>query len=508
LAPTASQLVQQAKRVKPLTDEHLWGYIAAFCGVEVPRARITLRPGCRNHVAPFEYLADSFFDRVGDCIVWANRGGSKTFCAALLSVLEHVHKPALQTRILGGSLEQSKRMYEHFEPFAREQFAEFVDGEPQQLLTRFRNGGKVEILAASMRSVLGRHIPRLRLDEVDEFDPEVLSAAMGTSMDVVVKGKVVYRSRVEELSTFHHPYGVMATEIARTAETGTRQYRWCLFETLERCSTDYSCSQCNLWGDCQGVAKQECAGYITVDNAQKWKRRHSIEAWESWFLCKRPYAGSSFFRSYDPELHVARAVIPYNPDLPLYRTWDWGTNGPTACLWIQVDEHGPRLQVLVIDEMRCDHTASSDMVRQFQRHHAEMKYGPVIADYCDPSGLSYILEWQKAGIYPVGRGTAKQGARALNMRMEGWEIIRQLLRDGEGKPSLVISPACRFLPDEFAEAHYPEQKVNQPPSEDMVEVNDHSLAALRYFCLGVYPQMPWRFKHVHNAMAGRPRRRT
>jgi hypothetical protein len=92
--------------------------------------------------------------------------------------------------------------------------------------------------------------------------------------------------------------------------------------------------------------------------------------------------------------------------------------------------------------------------------------------------------------------------------MEGWEIIRQLLRDGEGKPSLVISPACRFLPDEFAEAHYPEQKVNQPPSEDMVEVNDHSLAALRYFCLGVYPQMPWRFKHVHNAMAGRPRRRT
>ena len=510
---TTEEMIRLAKRVRPETDDDLWNYIAAYMGVHIPRVPITLRPGCAHHCTPFDYIGDMFFEREGDCIVWANRGGSKTYGAALVAMLEHLFKPGLQTRILGGSQEQSKRMYEHFQPFCIETFAEFIKGESQQLLTRFKNGGKVEILAASMRSVLGHHIPRLKLDEVDEFDEDVLEAAMGTSMDLTRRGKVIYASRVEELSTFHHPFGVMSKELERTTGKGVKRYNWCIFETLEHCGPEHSCSQCSLWEDCQGVAKKECNGYITVDNAIKWKQRHSKEGWDAWFLCKKPYAGRSFFRSYDPDIHVAREPIPYDPNLPLYRAWDWGTNGPTACLWIQVDERGPHPMVRVIDEMREDHAAASDMVKAFVRYHKERGYGRDLTqevqpgiknEYCDPSGLSYVLEWNKAGIYPVGRGGGKRGtSRKLNARMEGWEIVRQLLRNGVGKSSLIISPKCQWLPSEFADAHFPERKPNQPVKEDMVEVNDHSLAALRYFCLGRFPQLSWQF-----ATAGRPRRRT
>lgn len=45
-----------------------------------------------------------------DCVVWAARGTGKTFLGAVATLLDLVFKPGVQIKILGGSLEQSRRM--------------------------------------------------------------------------------------------------------------------------------------------------------------------------------------------------------------------------------------------------------------------------------------------------------------------------------------------------------------------------------------------------------------
>ncbi|MFN9994008.1 MAG: hypothetical protein ACK54H_11745, partial [Phycisphaerales bacterium] len=61
-----------------------------------------------GHSAPMSYLEHAFFgDRIGvslpsDCVVWANRGGGKTFLGAVATLLDMLFKPGISIRILGG----------------------------------------------------------------------------------------------------------------------------------------------------------------------------------------------------------------------------------------------------------------------------------------------------------------------------------------------------------------------------------------------------------------------
>src|SRR5437879_4782877 len=81
--------------------------------------RIPHRPVCPGHDAPLDYLAHAYFEPARDVVVWAPRGGGKTRLGAAATLLDLLHKPKCQIRILGGSLEQSMRMWEHLEPDAQ-----------------------------------------------------------------------------------------------------------------------------------------------------------------------------------------------------------------------------------------------------------------------------------------------------------------------------------------------------------------------------------------------------
>ena len=57
--------------------------------------------------------------------------------------------------------------------------------------TRYRNGSKIKTLAASPTSVRGPHVPSLKLDEVDEIDPDIRESAMG--MVMAMRGTPAFR---------------------------------------------------------------------------------------------------------------------------------------------------------------------------------------------------------------------------------------------------------------------------------------------------------------------------
>ena len=184
------------RTVRPTSPAWLWEYIRRFYGVAVPWVRV-----CEGHNAPFEYIVGSFFDSTEgwteeekqlykphkDALVWAARGGGKTICGAIATHLDSIFRPGCETRILAGSADQARKMYQYKTDFDRISFPDVVDGEPLMSRTAYRNGSAVEILAASTKSVRGTHVQRLKYDELEDFKPNILEAAQlaGEGVDVV-----------------------------------------------------------------------------------------------------------------------------------------------------------------------------------------------------------------------------------------------------------------------------------------------------------------------------------
>jgi hypothetical protein len=245
--------------------------------------------------------------RGGDCVVWANRGGGKTFMGAVATALDLVFKPGIEVRVLGGSLEQSKRMHAHLRRlFGVPALAALVDGAIKERRLRLVNGSEVEMMAQSEASVRGTRVQKLRCDEVELFKPEVWEAAQLTTRSKQC-GDVYVRGSVECLSTMHRPYGIMHS-LVRDARAGSRRlFRWSMLDVLERCDDRYACDTCVLLPECKGRAKKrpaEMAGHIEVADAVRMKRRVAETTWNAEMMCVRPRATDLVYPEFDAAVHV------------------------------------------------------------------------------------------------------------------------------------------------------------------------------------------------------------
>lgn len=212
----------------PETDLELWWWVYATWGVKIPRTAV-----CPGHVAPFQAFADAFFARSSVAIWKASRGfGGKTQLISILGMSELVALGAFVT-ILGGSGAQSLRVHEtmseawHYEGAPREMLLK----DPTKFDTYLKNGAKARTLMASTKSVRGPHPQRMRLDEIDEMDLNVLESAQGQPMRKRNKyGKLLDTNTVMS-STHQYPDGTMTKMIARAKESGWPVYQWCYRES-------------------------------------------------------------------------------------------------------------------------------------------------------------------------------------------------------------------------------------------------------------------------------------
>lgn len=445
-------------------------YVKVFLGIEVPEESI-----CAEHCSPMDYLWHCYsadFDTTGrtnaDAVVWANRAGGKTKLAAVATLLDCLFKPNCQVRILGGSLEQSNRMYEYLVQFVHSGFEANLAGPVRNRKTIFANGSSVEVLTQSATSVRGRHIQKLRCDEVELFDEQVFAAAQ-----FITRSTAGLVAGLEAISTMHRPYGLMQKLVTGARKNRTPFFKWCIWEVIEKC-TDRSCSRCPLNDDCRGRAK-EAVGYLKIDDCITQMRRSSRAAWESEMLCERPSLENVVFAEFAPAVHVA--AVDYDENLALYRSMDFGFVNPFVCLWIQVDGEGV---VRVIDEY-VRSRASIDIHAEQITQRTPCSEAKVAATFCDPAG---------AGANDVTGTSAVKELRSLGIAVryrrsgigEGIEHIRRALRAGDGRSKLLISPRCPRLIEAMSCYHYPEADSaanRELPLKD--GVHDHSIDALRYF---------------------------
>lgn len=457
----------------PQTSDELHAWLVEHLGISVPR-----EPMIEGHDAPFAYIEHAFFEDRGprDCIVWANRGGGKTFLAAVATLLDLVFKPGIEIRILGGSLDQSMRMHAHLRTlFDREPFDAMIDGKITQRKIRLNNGSVVELLAQSQTSVRGTRVQKLRCDEVELFDRDVWEAAQLVTREKVCGGKRV-RGSIECLSTMHVPFGLMHELIGSArAEGGSsrRVFRWGVVDVLDRCGDDHKClgenTACPLITECCGRAKgaRQTPGHITIDDALRLKSRVGRATWEAEMLCVRPQRSDCVVPEFDERVHVVDAV----PTGFAQRIggMDFGIRSPTVVLWAVVDSDGA---VWVTHEY-----AASD--RSLDEHIRRMKQVCDPPDWIgvDPAGRQRSLQ---SGISDV-QALRKAGLTVRDARIglhRGIGMIRGRLRPAAGGARLYVHKRCTELIRCLQEYHYPRGQPENPLPEK--DGSDHAVDALRY----------------------------
>ncbi len=457
-------------RNPPRTRESLRRLVLRSLRLRVPHV-----VHCPHHVSPLDYLAASFFDQ-SDLLIWANRGGGKTYLAAVATLLDAIYHGPLQIRVLGGSFDQSSRLAEYVREFLN-LHPGLIDGKITRQRVKLINGSEIRMLPQSERAVRGLHVQKIRCDEVDLFDRHVWQA-----VQFATRSGAQARGSIEVLSTLHRSGGLMDRLVsdaaaAGEASAGYRLVRWCLWEVIERCGRRRRCDYCPLAEDClpagggaRGIAKRS-KGYFPIDDAIAIKARSSRSAWEAEMLCRGARREWLVFPEFDRGRHVGG--VEYVPDWPVYRAMDFGYRSPMVCLWVQVSPDG---RVHVLDEYLRERLPLTAHAREVLR----MDPGPVRATYVDPAGRQREATSGAACTELLAAAGIPCTARRSTIA-EGLELIRSALAPALGEASLTIHPRCRRLIDAFGSYHYPAPGESGDPDKPVKDGPDHAIDALRYF---------------------------
>lgn len=401
---------------------------------------------------------------------------------AAATLLDLLFKPGIQVRILGGSLQQAEKMYEHLrllldQPVLREGGGVLAT-HPTLRKVVLQNGSKVELLACSQKSVRGTRVQVLRCDEVEVMDREVWNAAQMVTRSAKCGDRVV-PGRVEALSTMHEVAGLMAE---LTASDNHRLYRWNAMDVVARCPPALSCEGCKVWEDCRGQAKQ-ADGHFPVQDLIDQRGRLSDGLWDAEMMCKRPITRSAVYPKFNPDDFVEDAEPWHAPGKQVGSVWfggmDFGLRNETVILWAWALWRGPDAILHIAGEYIAKeriieaNLAAADLMATQQRLPTcaqldVLSVDPAGKQRSSQTGESEVDVLRAAGCtVRTPRAKIRLGIEAVLRRMD-----HGLLR---------IHPRCTGLIEALQTYRYdPDQPNNENP---LKEGADHACDALRYLVL-------------------------
>lgn len=527
----------------PADPPALAAWVSANLGITITASALI-----EGHAAPLDYLAHVFFEgrfvregdawrrrEVGaaetpDCIVWANRGGGKTFFGAVATLLDMVFKPGVQVRILAGSLDQGDRMFAHLrEMFSREGLCELVRGKATSRRITLRNRSSVAVLAASEASVRGTRVQKVRCDEVDLFKPELWSAAQLTTRSIACAGPwgALVRGSIEALSTMHNPHGLMwnlvigdqaggragaegggGGSLAPNGPSRRRIFKWGVVDVLESCGEARSCRSCDLQDDCAGRAKlrgPSRAGHIAIDDAIALKSRVDLETWRSEMLCLRPRRTGAVYPAFQAEDHVVDdAAVAGRCVTGFIAGMDFGIRSETVVLLASIDTSG----TLLVER---EHVATGRTTMQnieVLRSWVEAGFTRTAGAAGEPGqdrGVDFV------GIDPAGVSVNDQTGesnaallrkagfvvRSRPMRIErGVRHVQHRLNPAAGpgggprRARLLVHRRCRRLIECLTRYAYPRDDQATLTPEKGAGGFDHACDALRYMVVALDAASP------------------
>jgi hypothetical protein len=235
LRPIVQRIQTLSRKLRydgPQTDDELHLWVKQNLHVSIPRVAV-----CSDHVAPFTFLADLYFERTSAGLGLANRGGSKTFVVAVLHFLNSTYKPGCESMSFGATEGQGQRCYQHIEDwcFKRDEetgrrtnvVKDFIQDKPLKSHTVWKTGSRVEVVAGSENAVSGPHPAKAHADEIDMMEEAVWNQSRGMAVSLPAKGP---------LPTFMHSFkGVIPPQdIATSTRNSTKGRMQAILEEIEQ----------------------------------------------------------------------------------------------------------------------------------------------------------------------------------------------------------------------------------------------------------------------------------
>lgn len=475
-------------------------FIQSICGYRIPTVQV-----CPDHCAPFDFVADSFFDEVSKFLVIANRNGGKTQNFGILNAIDAVCKPTCEIASVGAIEDQANKCYQYTVSILRKPyFKHLLSKDPMISRTRLDNGAEISILPGTMSGVNGPHPQRTNFDEVELTQWKILMEFMS-----MAKSSKTVPSCVRITSTRKFPYGPMQRLIDEKDERNFKMYMWCIWETIERCpdsrsgtvpcyvmlpekksqtftpvkvlssnKDDYmkefpldviqknrekytGCLACPLIEVCQTKAKRSDGYYDIKDTIDKFTGMDR-STWDAQWECKKPGRDGLVYTEFDETVHVIpQENFKFNPEFPTYAAQDWGYEDPAATPFIQFLPNG---DAVIFDEIYERRKQTPVLIKHYLKP-AQDKYQADVW-FADPENPDAIAQLEDAGIPVEG---------AVKELENGIELVRGWLRTADGYVRLYVTSNCVNTIKEFNSYRYPEKGGNKPVDKD-----NHLMDGIRY----------------------------
>ncbi len=257
-------------------------------------------------------------------VLKGSRGLSgKSTLLATVTTMEGLE--GLSSTLLGGSLQQSRRVHEISakiwertiirDGVVFERGLRHLVEDPTVNETVFFTGARRRALTASQTSVRGPHQPRTRLDEVDEMDLDIFEATLGQagSEGLLEDGEPIgedLNTQTTMSSTHQHATGTFTEVLKRARERDWPMYEFCWRDCLR---TEDRYSGEDLWaGTHYGAAERDLAaqldglegGWLTLDLAVEKRLGVSVMTWKTEYELGEPSPES---RAFDTHLLSIKA---------------------------------------------------------------------------------------------------------------------------------------------------------------------------------------------------------
>jgi hypothetical protein len=296
------------QRIKVENDE-LHEFIHIALDVKIPRKQVE-----HHHKAPFDFIADLFYERVKNALGFANRNGGKTLAVAILNFCDMFFKSNCEIASAGAVLDQANKCYRYFRGFLRKQwFKNFCKnyeaktgkkfiGKDLQSWTSFANGSSQEVITGSERGLRSPHPNKARIDEVDLIPWSTLQTALSMAKSSEgIRGQNVFTS------TRQNTHGSMQRLLDEAEKKGISVYEWNVWEIIEKCkrhcSNDPTYGTCPIYAFCRGRA-HHCEGFYHIDDFIDKVRLIDKETWDTEWLNRKPSGAKLVYSNFDNTRHV------------------------------------------------------------------------------------------------------------------------------------------------------------------------------------------------------------
>lgn len=370
LAKDLSALQHRASQIGPQNDDELHALIKQRYGIHIPRIAVT-----EGHDAPFDFVADAFFQRETSQFVIANREGSKTFSVAVVHALMARYYPGYEG-ITAGAIEiQSKRCYSSLKQLNGKWGKDEIESSLQSE-TLWKRGSKVEIVTMTYAAMNGPHSNLLHRDEVELARRDAFNEGDNITKSGWTNEKTPRQIKAHDIltSTRKKARGLVQEildkcekAIAEGRRPPYKVYKWGVAETIKRVENCRGLAQnenlpddqlciCNkivngVWDD--GTTETEptprtlesvCAGRfgrsdgwrpLDPDIISKFEK-NSRSMWEAQQECMKVASEGLILANFARETHGIRGYDPNPENGPIFQGVDFGGTNAHAVNWYQL----------------------------------------------------------------------------------------------------------------------------------------------------------------------------